>query len=146
MLLLGTHMVQAADKEALGRAIRDLAASFPDIYLQGEEYLRPAWTRCKPRNSSLRCNVRPWWPTRWWAAIRSSSSGARSTSTRMAPTRRCARRTSQLRPSAFGVAGSFKVLDAAADTTRVLLDLPPGIARDPVVRFDGRRILFSPAP
>ncbi len=43
----------------------------------------------------------------------------------------------------FAGGGALKVLDVASGGTRTVLDVPGGIARDPVVHFDGRRILFS---
>ena len=43
----------------------------------------------------------------------------------------------------FAGRGALQVLDLATGQTRTLLEVPQGIARDPVVHFDGRRILFS---
>ncbi len=43
----------------------------------------------------------------------------------------------------FAPGGSLKLLNLAKGGVRTLLDLPAGVARDPEVHFDGRRILFS---
>ncbi|MGO8753370.1 MAG: hypothetical protein ACLQNE_46125 [Thermoguttaceae bacterium] len=142
MLLLGTHMVQAADKEALGRAIRDLAASFPDIYLQGEEYLRRLDTvQTEEQFLALQREALVANPLVGGHPIlfvrRSQYINAHGPDETMCQT------NEPIAAVCFRGGGQLKVLDAAADTTRVLLDLPQGIARDPVVRFDGRRILFS---
>ena len=45
--------------------------------------------------------------------------------------------------AAFRGGGSLKVLDVAAGKVRTLLAVANGIVRDPVVHFDGQRILFS---
>ena len=43
----------------------------------------------------------------------------------------------------FRGGGALEVLDAASGTVRTVLEVPEGIARDPVVHFDGNRVLFS---
>jgi hypothetical protein len=44
----------------------------------------------------------------------------------------------------FTPGGAIKVIDfARGGQVRTLLDVPPGVARDPEVHFDGRRIIFS---
>lgn len=44
---------------------------------------------------------------------------------------------------AFRGGGALKVLDVATGQVRTILALANGIARDPVLRFDGQRIVFS---
>ncbi len=43
----------------------------------------------------------------------------------------------------FTPGGALKILDAAADQARTLVPLPQGVARDPEIDFDGKRILVS---
>ena len=45
--------------------------------------------------------------------------------------------------NSFTPGGTLAILDATAGKVRTLVDLPKGVARDPEVSFDGKRILFS---
>jgi len=51
--------------------------------------------------------------------------------------------TGQVNTRCFRGGGAIKLLDAGGGKVTVLLDVPRGIARDPEVHFDGRKILFS---
>ncbi|MBI5832945.1 MAG: hypothetical protein HZB16_11670 [Armatimonadetes bacterium] len=51
--------------------------------------------------------------------------------------------TNEINTGSFVGGGSLRLLDVASDQSRVLVDAPTGIARDPEVHFDGQRVLFS---
>ena len=51
--------------------------------------------------------------------------------------------TGEINTGSFQGGGAIKTLDVATGETKTLLDVPEGIARDPDVRFDGKKILFS---
>jgi hypothetical protein len=51
--------------------------------------------------------------------------------------------TGEINTASFEGGGALKVLDVASGRTRTLVDVPQGVARDPDVSFDGRRVLFS---
>ncbi len=51
--------------------------------------------------------------------------------------------TAEINTASFEGGGAIKTLDVATGEVKTLLHLPEGIARDPDVSFDGRKILFS---
>jgi hypothetical protein len=51
--------------------------------------------------------------------------------------------TGEINTASFQGGGAIKTLDVATGETKTLLDVPEGVARDPDVRFDGKKILFS---
>jgi hypothetical protein len=51
--------------------------------------------------------------------------------------------TGEINTASFEGGGAIKTLDVATGGVRTLLHVPEGIARDPDVRFDGKKILFS---
>ncbi len=51
--------------------------------------------------------------------------------------------TDEINTGSFRGGGALRVLDPATGETRTLVEAPEGIARDPEVSFDGKRILFS---
>jgi len=51
--------------------------------------------------------------------------------------------TGEINTRSFRGGGTVKTFDAGTGKVRTLLDVPGGIARDPDVSFDGRRVLFS---
>ena len=142
VLLLGGHMAQATDKDALGRAIRDLAASFPDTYSRAKQYLR--------RLDAVQTEEEFLALQREALVANPLVSGQPILFVRRpqyvnahGPDETMCQTNEPIVAGCFRGGGQLKVLDAANGTTRVLLDAPQGIARDPVVHFDGRRILFS---
>ncbi|MHB8897959.1 MAG: HzsA-related protein [Thermoguttaceae bacterium] len=51
--------------------------------------------------------------------------------------------TSEINTASFEGGSAVKTLDPATGRTATLLEVPDGVARDPDVRFDGKKILFS---
>ncbi len=51
--------------------------------------------------------------------------------------------TGEINTASFEGGGAIKTLDPATGEVRTLLEVPEGVARDPDVRFDGKKILFS---
>ncbi|NUQ65628.1 MAG: PD40 domain-containing protein [Pirellulales bacterium] len=51
--------------------------------------------------------------------------------------------TGEINTASFRGGGALKTFDPATGAVGTLLDLPEGVVRDPDVRFDGRKILFS---
>jgi hydrazine synthase alpha subunit-like protein/WD40 repeat protein len=51
--------------------------------------------------------------------------------------------TGEINTASFQGGGAIKTLDVTTGETKTLLDVPEGVARDPDVRFDGKKILFS---
>ena len=51
--------------------------------------------------------------------------------------------TGEINTASFQGGGAMKTLDLATGKVKTLLEIPAGVARDPDVSFDGRRILFS---
>ena len=142
VLLLTGHMALAADKDALGRAIRDLAASFPDTYSRAEQYLRRLDAvqneeefRALQREALVANPLVSGQPILFVRRQQYVNTHG--------PDETMCQTSEPIVAGCFRGGGQLKVLDAANGTTRVLLDAPQGIARDPVVYFDGRRILFS---
>lgn len=141
-LLLGVLGAKAGNKEALGQAIRDLAASFPDSYPHADEYLRRlAAAPTEPEFLSLQREALVANPL----VSRQPILFVRRPQyvNTHGPDETMYQRNEPVVAGCFRGGSQLKVLDPASGTTRVLLDVPQGIARDPVVHFDGRRILFS---
>ena len=51
--------------------------------------------------------------------------------------------TGEINTGSFRGGGAVKALDARTGKVRTLVAVPEGVARDPDVRFDGRRVLVS---
>ncbi|MGM0486761.1 MAG: hypothetical protein ACQESR_08365 [Planctomycetota bacterium] len=51
--------------------------------------------------------------------------------------------TGEINTASFEGGGAIKTFDVATGVVNTLLELPEGVARDPDVRFDGKKILFS---
>ncbi len=51
--------------------------------------------------------------------------------------------TGEINTGSFQGGGALKTLDVATGQSRTVVDVPKGVARDPDVSFDGRKILFS---
>jgi len=51
--------------------------------------------------------------------------------------------TGEINTGSFAGGGALKCIDLRGGRVTTLLDVPEGVARDPDVHFDGRRILFS---
>ncbi|MFW6114581.1 MAG: hypothetical protein ACOC7K_02475, partial [bacterium] len=51
--------------------------------------------------------------------------------------------TGEINTESFEGGGAIKTLNVATDEIKTLLEIPEGVARDPDVRFDGEKILFS---
>ncbi len=51
--------------------------------------------------------------------------------------------TGEINTGSFQGGGALKTLDPSSGAVNTLLDLPEGVARDPEVSYDGRKILFS---
>jgi hypothetical protein len=51
--------------------------------------------------------------------------------------------TGEVNTGAFRSGGALKTIDLSTGQVKTLLDVPQGIARDPDVSFDGRKILFA---
>ncbi len=51
--------------------------------------------------------------------------------------------TGEINTGSFVGGGALKVLDPVSRATRTLVSVPQGIARDPEVSWDGRRVIFS---
>ncbi|MCX6926908.1 MAG: hypothetical protein NT154_27430 [Verrucomicrobia bacterium] len=142
MLLLGAPGAEASNKEALGQAIRDLAAGSSGAYPHADEYLhRLAAARTEEEFQSLQREA---------LVANPLVSGQPILFVRRpqyvnthGPDETMYQRNEPVVAGHFRGGSQLKVLDPASGTTRVLLDVPQGIARDPVVHFDGRRILFS---
>jgi hypothetical protein len=142
LLLAPPTVLYAADKDALSRAIRDLATSFPDAYPRAEVYLRRLdAAKTEPEFLAIRREALVANPlvSRWPILFvrRAQYLNAHG------PDETMCQSNEPVVAGCFRGRGQLKVLDAATGTTRVLLDVPQGIARDPIVHFDGRRILFS---
>ncbi|MBN1441109.1 MAG: hypothetical protein JXA90_00300, partial [Planctomycetes bacterium] len=51
--------------------------------------------------------------------------------------------TGEINTSSFQGGGALKMVDLSTGAVRTLLELPEGVARDPEMSFDGRKVLFS---
>ena len=51
--------------------------------------------------------------------------------------------TGEINTASFEGGGAIKTLDVATGKVKTLLKVPEGVARDPDVRFDGKKVLFS---
>lgn len=141
-LLLSVRGAQATNKEALGQAIRDLAVSFPNAYLRADEYLRLlAAVQTEEEFLTLQREALVANPL----VSRQPILFVRRPQyvNTHGPDETMYQRNEPVVAGFFRGGSQLKVLDPATGTSRVLLDVPQGIARDPVVHFDGKRILFS---
>jgi hypothetical protein len=141
-LCCGVPAVEAADKDALGHAVRDLAASFPDKYPQAAEYLRRL-EAVQTEDEFLALQRE--------ALVANPLVGGQPIlfvrhpqyANTHGPDETMCQTNEAVVAGCFRGGGQLKLLDVPTGTTQVLQDVPQGIARDPVVHFDGRRILFS---
>jgi hypothetical protein len=122
--------------------VRDLAASFPDKYPQAAEYLRRLEV-VQTEDEFLALQ-------REALVANPLVSGQPILFVRRpqyvnthGPDETMCQANEAVVSGCFRGGGQLKLLDVPTGTTQVLLDVPQGIARDPVVHFDGRRILFS---
>jgi hypothetical protein len=137
------NSVQAVDKDALVQAIRDLAGTFPDSYPRAEAYLRrldAARTEAdflSLQREALTANPLLRRQPILYVVRAQYAPDHHNTETMF--------QTGEICADKFRGPGAVKVihLDSGVHVAQCLLDLPAGVARDPDVSFDGKRILFS---
>ena len=136
---------------ALRAAIADLMASFPQAYPRGAEFLvrlealeKRAVSGGEPAAAAAR------------AALEREALGSNPLVSRQpilfvrraqylnlhGPDETLFQKNELMAPF-FRGGSQLKTLDTLSGQTRVLLDVPQGIVRDPCIHFDGQRILFS---
>ncbi len=139
-----------AEYEPLSRAITDLIETFGDAYPRGEEFLVRLDALCKlpheqpGRSIKLETLRREALTANPLVAgqpivfvVRQQYSNNHGTEATMC-------QTGEVNTEHFRGGGAMKMLDLAErGKVTTLIDLPKGIARDPEIDFDGRKILFS---
>lgn len=123
----------------LRRAIEDLAGTYGDAY-PAKEYLRRLETVEPPdleplRREALLANRLVCDRPILFIVRRQYRSDHHNTATMF--------QTSEINTASFEGGGAIKTLDPATGEVKTLLEVSEGVARDPDVRFDGKRILFS---
>lgn len=133
----------------LRAAIKHLAATFPDRYPRGQEFLQRLdelehRTRPEPaaqaefetlRREALLANPLVSGQPIVFVVRQQYRRDHHNTETMF--------QTGEINTGSFQGGGALKTLDVATSRVRTLVDVPQGVARDPDVNFDGRRILFS---
>ncbi len=134
----------AVNPIALRRAIEDLSATFGDRYPSGQAYLarlanlektKDANALAELKREALLANPlvggRP-----ILFVVRRQYNNHHGTEATMC-------QTGEVNTQFFLPGGAMKTLDPATGKVTTLIELPSGIARDPEVGFDGKRIVFS---
>lgn len=147
---------------SLRAAVQDLAASFPETYKRGGEF-HGRLSECEKEFAALPAsqtddqtlNALAALATRFEALQReallanplvSGQPLVYVTRPQYAPDHHNTEtvfQTDEINTSSFAGGGALKVLDLASSRTRTLVDAPQGIARDPELHFDGKKIVFS---
>jgi hypothetical protein len=135
--------------EALRSAVEDLISTFGDRYAGGQAVLKelddlkarspsgaadPAALLALQRRALLANPLVSGQPLLY--VVRAQYAGDHHNSETMFQTGEC-------NTGSFRGPGALRTIDLATGRTNVLVDVPQGIVRDPEVRWDGKKILFS---
>jgi hypothetical protein len=133
--------------DSLRAAVAELSAEYGDGYQRGKDYLA-AIERLEKQTPAERAEA--------LAALRREALLAHPLLTKqplLFVVRRQYKRdhhntetmfqTGEINTGSFEGGGALKSLDLATGEVRTIIDVPEGVARDPDVSFDGRKILFS---
>lgn len=154
-LTRGTTAAELAGADSLRAAIRDLNQSFPDRYAQGPQFLQrldELEHRARKatagevktlqeeleslRREALISNPLLTSQPILFVVRKQYRPDHHNTETMF--------QTGEINIGSFDGGGAIKTIDfAQGGKTRTLLEVPDGVARDPEVHFDGKKILFS---
>ena len=135
-------------------AIEDLTATFADEYPRGREFLerldKIASALAEPSGGRASILVEQWERLRREALLANPLVSGQPILLVVRPQYRADHhntetmfQTGEINTGSFQGGGSIKTLDVASGRLQTLLDVAHGIARDPDVDFDGKRVLLS---
>ena len=142
---VASSRAQEGNPTTLRRVIEDLARTFPDRYSRAPEFLKRLEALGEqPNTNEFRALQRE-------ALIANPLVGGQPMLYVVRPPYRSSYHaidtlfhTGEANTSRFEGGGALKLIDFAnGGTTKTLLDVPQGIARDPEVHFSGKKIVFA---